>query len=150
MPCSPSRPLALAALAVLLAACASSPQAAPSSPAPSPQAAPAPTPTPAPTPPTPAATSAAGIYDFTTTVQGMAVTGVVTVTMRDGRPGGTIATSATPEIPIRSATAEGQKVTVTGDSPDGDVVLEFNMNGQDFNGTWWYGGQSGSLTGRRR
>ena len=148
---SPSRPLARATVLLLLAGCASSPQAAPPqpspSPSPSPQAAPASAPAPT---PTPAPASAAGVYDFTTSVQGTTVTGVVTVTARDGRTGGTIATSATPEIPVRSATVEGRKVTVTGDSPDGEVVLEFNMSGQDFSGTWWYGGQSGSLTGRRR
>ncbi len=140
-----SRSLALPVVAVLLAACASSPQAAPrATPAPSPQAtAPAPAPAPAPV-------SAAGVYDFSTNVQGMTVTGVVTVTMTDGRAGGTIATSATPEVPIKSVTVEGQKVTVVADSPDGAVSLEFNMNGQDFTGTWWYGGESGSLTGRKR
>ena len=149
-----SRSLALPVVAVLLAACASSPQAASPSPAPAPapstQAAPAPTPAPAPapTPATPA--SAAGIYDFSTTVQGTTVTGVVTVTMSDGRAGGTVATSATPEVPIKAVTVEGQKVTITADSPDGEVVLEFNMSGQDFSGTWWYGGQSGALTGRKR
>ena len=74
----------------------------------------------------------------------------VTVTMANGRAGGTIATSATPEIPIRSVTVEGQKVTVSAESPDGDAVLEFNMSGQDFTGTWWFGGQTGSLTGRKR
>lgn len=153
-----SRSLALPVVALLLAACSSSPQAAPRTspaPAPSPQAAtpapapaPAPAPVPAPTPSTP--TSAAGIYDFSTTVQGTTVTGVATVAMENGRPSGTIATSATPEVAIKNATVEGQKVTVVADSPDGEIVLEFNMNGQDFTGTWWYGGQSGSLTGRKR
>lgn len=143
MPRSLVRPL----VALLLAACASSPQAAPASPATAAAASAAATPAPA---PTPAAASAAGIYDFTTTVQGATVSGVVTVTMANGRAGGTIATSATPEIPIRSVTVEGQKVTVSAESPDGDAVLEFNMSGQDFTGTWWFGGQTGSLTGRKR
>ena len=70
--------------------------------------------------------------------------------MASGRAVGTIATSATPEVPISNAIVEGQKVTVTAASPDGDIVLEFNMSGQDFSGTWWYGGESGSLTGRKR
>lgn len=146
MPRSSSHPLVGSVAALLLAACASSPQAAPAStPAPQPAAAAAPA-APAPT----AAASAAGVYDFTTNVQGMAVTGVVTVTMANGRAGGTIATSATPEIPIRSVTVEGQKVTVGADSPDGEVTLEFTMAGQEFTGTWWYAGQSGSMTGRKR
>jgi hypothetical protein len=141
------RSLVRPAVALLLAACASSPQAAPPTPAPAPSPAAAPAPAPA---PAPAAASAAGIYDFTTSVQGTAVSGVVTVTMANGRAGGTIATSATPEIPIKAVTVEGPKVTVTADSPDGEAVLEFTMNGQDFSGTWWFGGQSGSLTGRKR
>ena len=146
------RSLLAPSLAILLAACASSPQAAPpaatATPQPAVAAAPPASPAPAPTPPS--AASAAGVYDFRTSVQGMEVTGVVTVTMTNGTAGGTISTSATPDVPIRSVTVDGQTVTVSADSPDGDVTLAFVMSGQDFTGTWWYGGQSGSLSGRKR
>ena len=140
-------------LAALVAACAQSPQAAPApTPTPSPSAG-APTPAPAPTPtpaPTPAPTSAAGLYDFTTVVQGDQVTGTITIVADGDRYSGTIATSATPEIPICSVTMEGQVITVTATSPDGEVVMQLTMQGQEFTGTWSYAGQSGTMTGRKR
>jgi len=131
--------------AALLAACAQSPQAAPG-PAPSPApavSAPAPTPAPAPA-------SAAGLYDFTTVVQGDQVTGTITIVAEGDRYSGTIATSATPEIPISSVTMEGQVINVTATSPDGEVVMQLTMQGQEFTGTWSYAGQSGTMTGRKR
>lgn len=139
------------ALVVALAACASSPQAAPAGPMASPQpaaAATAPPPAPTSMPATPA--SAVGVYDFTTNVQGMAVTGVVTITSQGGAVGGTIATSATPDVPIKTVAVDGQKITVAADSPDGEVTIEMTMDGQEFTGQWWYAGQSGSLRGRKR
>ena len=147
------RHLAAPLLAALVAACAQSPQAAPApTPTPSPSAgAPTPAPTPTPTPaPTPTPTSAAGLYDFTTVVQGDQVTGTITIVADGDRYSGTIATSATPEIPISSVTMEGQVITVTATSPDGEVVMQLTMQGQEFTGTWSYAGQSGTMTGRKR
>ena len=142
--------------AVALAACAQSPQAAPSpspTPAPStagPTPAPAPAPTPTPTPAPAPAPSAAGAYDFSTTVQGQQVTGTITIVDEGGRLGGTIVTSATPELAIKAVMVNGNVITVTGDTPDGEVAMEMTMNGADFTGTWSYGGQSGSMSGRKR
>ena len=144
--------LLVSALAVALAACASSLQAAPAGPSSSPQPAAAPAAAPPPaattTPATPA--SAVGVYDFSTNVQGMAVTGVVTITSQGSALGGKISTSATPDVPITSVTVEGQKIVVAAESPDGDVTIEMVMTGQDFTGQWWYAGQSGPLSGRKR
>jgi hypothetical protein len=148
------RHLAAPLLAALVAACAQSPQAAPApAPTPSPSAGapttPAPAPAPAPTP-APAPASAAGLYDFTTVVQGDQVTGTITIVAEGDRYSGTIATSATPEIPISSVTMEGQVINVTATSPDGEVVMQLTMQGQEFTGTWSYAGQSGTMTGRKR
>ena len=141
------RTLSALVATLALAACAQSPQASPTS-----QPTPAATPTPRTTPPpapTPAAT-AAGIYDFSTNVQGQEVTGTVTITGSPGSYGGSIVTTATPEIPIKSVTMEGQAITVTADTPDGEVVFQMTMEGMDFSGSWSYAGQSGTMRGRKR
>lgn len=141
------RPLVVALAAATLAACAQSPQAAGPTPSPAPAPSPAATPAPA---PAPQPTSAVGVYDFSLSAEGQEVQGTVTITQDGDRYGGTIETSATPTIPISSVAVEGQVVTVSASSPDGEAVLTFRMNGLDFTGSWAYGGMSGPLQGRKR
>ena len=148
-----SRSLPFLALLVLSAACASSGQQSPagSTPAPSPAAQPAAQPAAPPATPQPAALNPVGVYDFSTSVQGTEVTGTVTITGADGRYGGSVVTSATPEAPIKSVSVAGQTITVVIPAPDGnDGVLEMKLDGAAFTGSWSYGGQGGSLSGRRR
>ena len=125
---------------VLLAACA-------------PAATSAGDPVPAPTAPPAVATSAAvnpvGTFEFTTSVNGDMVTGSVEVTGSSGAYGGTIRTSATPDIPVTGVTVNGQQMVVTADTPDGELTITMNFTGNNFTGGWTLGGGSGELRGQR-
>jgi hypothetical protein len=126
---------------VLLAACA-------------PAATSAGDPVPAPTTAPPAVTTAAavnpvGTFEFTTSVNGDMVTGSIEVTGNAGAYGGTIRTSATPDIPVRGVTVNGQQMVVTADTPDGELVLTLNFTGNNFTGGWTLGGGSGEMRGQR-
>ena len=140
------RSVALLALLLLATGCASSAQQSPSTPAP---AAPAPQPA-AQQAARPAALDPVGVYDFSTSAQGTDVSGTVTITGANGRYGGTVATTATPEMPIKSVSVAGQTITVVIGAPDGDGVLEMKMDGAALTGTWSFGGMNGTLTGRKR
>jgi hypothetical protein len=111
-------------------------------------------PTPAPTAPPAVATAAAvnpvGTFEFTTSVNGDMVTGSIEVTGNPGAYGGTIRTSATPDIPVRGVTVNGQQMVVTADTPDGELGLTLNFNGNNFSGGWTLGGGSGEMRGQRR
>ena len=114
--------------------------------------------TPAPTTP-PAAPAAAapvdpiGNFDFATNVEGMGpVTGTITVAKAESGTGytGSLATTATETVPVRDVKVEGQKMTVTAETPDGPVVFILEFKGDDFTGTWSYAGMTGNHTGKRR
>jgi hypothetical protein len=91
-----------------------------------------------------------GRYEFSTSVQGQAITGGVEISGTPGSYTGRITTSITPPLPISSVTVEGQSMIVTGMTPDG--VLTFRMNFSDatsFTGGWELDGDTGQLTGRK-
>lgn len=127
-------------LAAFAAACSGTPQ--PQEPAPARDV----------TPPPPAAVDPVGVFDFTTTVEGMgAVNGTITITKNPaGGYGGTIGTNVTETITIRTVTVDGQKVNVVADTPDGPITFTMEFTGNDFTGTWTLGGMSGVHTGKRR
>lgn len=92
----------------------------------------------------------AGTYDFNTTVDGTAVTGVVTITRGTGGYTGTITTNVTDPITIDQVTAEGNRITVIALTPDGALTFTMDFSGDDFSGTWTLGEMSGTHTGKRR
>lgn len=103
------------------------------------------------TPAAPAAVDPVGIFDFTTTVEGMAVTG--TLTIRRGAAGafeGSIATNITETIPVRTVTVTGQRMNVIADTPDGPITMVLEFTGNDFSGTWEGTGMAGTHSGKRR
>ena len=91
-----------------------------------------------------------GTFDFSTTVDGTAVSG--TIEIRSGSSGytGTISTNVTEPVPITAVTVEGQVVTVAASAPDGPINFTMTFTGDDFTGGWTYAGMSGELTGNRR
>ena len=102
------------------------------------------------TPEQPAALDPVGMYDFSTSLDGTPVTGTITITKTTSGYGGSIATSVTETIAVRSVTVEGQKLTVLADAPDGAVTFVIELNGDEFAGIWTYAGMSGTHTGTRR
>jgi hypothetical protein len=130
------------AILALTTACAHSPQAAPRPTAPAPAASPSVTPA--------AALDPVGVYDFSTMIEGDQVTGTITITGSPGAYGGTISSSATPDMPIRSVTVSDSTITVTADTDNGELVSRFTLTGQDLSGEWTVGDMSGTTKGRKR
>ncbi|HEX8392843.1 MAG TPA: hypothetical protein VF665_10845 [Longimicrobium sp.] len=96
-----------------------------------------------------AAVNPVGAYSFATMVGGDNVTGTIEISGTPGAYTGRIVSSALPELPVRSATANGQQLTINAETPQGPVVMVFNFTGMEFTGTWSLGGDGGPLTGRR-
>lgn len=129
------------AAAALCGACASAPAAQPAAPPPAPviQA-----------PALPAPVDAVGVFDFTTSVEGNVLAGTLTVVKTDAGYGGSVTTNMTEPIPVRDVVVEGQKLTVTGETPDGPLTFTMEFKGDDFSGTWSLAGMSGTHQGKRR
>jgi hypothetical protein len=90
-----------------------------------------------------------GTYEFATEVNGDAVTGTMEITGTPGAYAGRVVTLRFPEFTVRSASAEGQVLTVVAATPTGDVTFRMAFTGQTFAGTWSLGGDTGPVTGRR-
>ena len=99
---------------------------------------------------TPAPVDPVGTFDFSTTVEGSIVNGVVTITKTDTGFGGSISTNVTETIPVCGAVVDGQKLTVTAEAPEGPIAFVMEFQGDDFSGTWTMATMSGTHTGKRR
>lgn len=102
-----------------------------------------------PEPEAPAAMDLAGSYTFSTTVQGMGVTGQMRITGAPGAYQGAAYSDVTGEIPLRDITVEGNVATVIGDTPDGPVEIRMVFDGDTFTGSWAMAGDGGAIQGRR-
>ncbi|HEY0018524.1 MAG TPA: hypothetical protein VGC13_19610 [Longimicrobium sp.] len=128
------RATAFAAL-LLTAACATASGATPGA---TPAAAPA------------TALDPAGTYTFSSAFRGQTFEGVVRIAPDErGGYAGTVTTPFTGEMPVRSVDVQGSRVRVTATGRAGDAVLEMDVRGSDFSGTWTYGPSTGQMTGRR-
>lgn len=94
--------------------------------------------------------SPAGLYDFTTEVEGQAVTGTVEITGTEGSYAGWVRTTITEPIPITSVTIKTDTMTVVAQSPDAPVTMIFTFQGNDFVADWEYAGQTGVARGSKR
>lgn len=120
---------------LLTAACATAPGANPGA---APAAAPA------------TALDPAGTYTFSSEFRGQAFEGMVRIVRaQDGGYAGTVTTPFTGEMPVRAVDVQGSRVRVTAAGRAGDAVMEMEMRGADFSGTWTYGPSTGQMTGRR-
>lgn len=102
------------------------------------------------TPPGPPPFNPVGTFEFETELNGSPLTGTVEVTGQEDAYGGTLRTSATPDLPIAGVAVEGNLMVVTADTPNGVVTLRMSFTGNDFIGRWELAGDSGPLAGRRR
>jgi hypothetical protein len=91
-----------------------------------------------------------GAFDFSTAVDGMPVTGTVTITGQGPQYGGSITTNVIEALPISTVTVEGQTVQIGATGPDGSLTFSMVFTGETFTGSWTYAGMQGTLTGRRR
>ena len=100
--------------------------------------------------PASASVNPVGRYEFTTSVQGQAVTGGMEIAGTAGAYTGQITTSITPPIPVTGVTATGQQMVITGNTPDGTLTIRMNFtDATAFTGGWELAGDSGAITGRR-
>lgn len=91
-----------------------------------------------------------GHYEFTTTVQGQAVTGAVHISGSPGAYTGQITNSMTPPLSVTGVTVDGREMVLTGPTRDGTFTVRLTFtDATNFTGTWAMSGDSGSLTGRR-
>jgi hypothetical protein len=129
------------ALLLIAAGCAPAPAAAPSAmPAPAPQPAAAPA----------GVLNPVGKYEFTTSLQGQALTGAMEITGTPGAYKGRITTSATEPIEITAVTVNGREMVVTGETPDGTLTVRMTFtDGQSFTGGWSLAGDGATMTGHR-
>ena len=98
----------------------------------------------------PRAVDPVGMFDFSTHVDGTAVTGTISIEQSGNGHTGMITTSATEPVAISGVAVEGQQLTVTAQTPDGPVTMILVFTGNTFTGSWSYAGMSGTLTGQRR
>ena len=134
----------LIAAAVVLGACASSQEKAATTTTPTPNASAAVAVT-----PKPVAIDPAGVYEFSTIVDGQTVTGTLTITGAPGAYTGKIVTNMFPEIPVTGAKVEEKTVIATGSMPDGELTIRMVMDGNQFTGRWELGGETGEFNGKK-
>jgi hypothetical protein len=92
-----------------------------------------------------------GMFDFTTSVEGQSFAGVIQIRRTEaGSLTATLSTDVTGSIPLPRVTITEQRLTLSGDTPDGQLTVNMDMRGAEFTGNWTMGGLAGSLTGRRR
>lgn len=94
----------------------------------------------------------AGTYDFTTTVQGTTVRGVLTITRVDQGFTGNLTTDVTGYLPFGSITFEGRHGVMRATTPQGEMVMRIEFVDENrFQGGWELtDGISGGATGTRR
>lgn len=99
--------------------------------------------------PEPRAPELAGVYTFSTMVQGMPVDGQMRITGEPGAYGGSLYSQFTGELVFTSVTQTGNAVTLLAETPDGPVEIQVVMEGQTFTGDWAMGQQGGSIQGQK-
>ena len=91
----------------------------------------------------------AGTYEFSTVVDGQAVTGTMTITGAPGAYTGKIVTNMFPEIPVIGAKVEEKTVIATASMPDGELTIRMLMDGHQFTGRWELAGETGEFNGKK-
>lgn len=90
-----------------------------------------------------------GIYDYTTEVQGMEMTGTMTITEADGVYSGLVSSDMGP-ILLGDFSIDGMEVTCVGEAPDMVVFFLLIFDEGTFTGDWDADGMSGAISGTKR
>jgi hypothetical protein len=98
----------------------------------------------------PAPLDPVGTYDFAAVVDGQTVPGTIRISAAESGYGGIVTTGVYGETRISQIEVVGNRMRIIVGSPEGDAVLELDMDGQSFTGTWALGGMSGALSGTKR
>ena len=92
-----------------------------------------------------------GDFEYTTTVDGQPMSGVISITRKENVLGGKILSEVMPEIPITGVTVEARKVTIKATIPDGELTIVLNFEDDNkFAGNWALGDQGGAIAGKRK
>lgn len=91
-----------------------------------------------------------GEYQLSMTDAGQSRKATMTVTGTPGQYGGKIKADERPEVAISTLTVSADQVTVTGDIPQGMLVLRFRVVGDSVSGDWSLRGQGGRFAGKHR
>lgn len=91
----------------------------------------------------------AGTYDYSASLEGMVISGTMTIDGTDGAYGGRMLSDIAPPIPINSVVVEGQAITIEASGPEGPLTIQLTASGSSVAGTWSMGGMSGSFSGNK-
>ncbi len=91
-----------------------------------------------------------GDYQLSMIDAGQSRNATMAVTGTPGQYGGKINADQRPEVAISTLTVSAQQVTVTGDIPQGMLVLRFRVVGDSVSGDWSLRGQGGRFAGKHR
>ncbi len=94
---------------------------------------------------------AAGIYNYSTDVDGTVVSGQLVIEGEAGSYSGKLTSDMFPSIPISSITVEDSTIIIEAEAPDGmgNLRIQLDMDGTSFSGSWSAGGMGGSLNGTK-
>ncbi len=117
----------------------------------SPTQAPAPADAPPPAPAQQEALDPVGTYTFSTTFQGMTVSGRIIIRGEPENYTGMVEpTEGPPPVEIYAVMVEGQKITVYADAGGDDLIMTMEFaGGSSYTGSWMLGFDGGELTGEK-
>lgn len=90
-----------------------------------------------------------GSYQYSAGVEGMTMSGTMTIEGAEGAYSGSLRSEMFPAVPINSVVVVGQAVTIEASGPQGPLTLEFVVTDDALMGTWAMGGMTGSFTGTK-
>ena len=91
-----------------------------------------------------------GVYDFTTSLDGQPLTGMITITGSPGSYSGSISTDMMGTVALRSFSVDGMDLMFMADLPDATVSFFLTFEGDSFTGEWDAGGMTGFMSGSKR
>ena len=101
-------------------------------------------------PPAPVTVDPTGEYDITFTDDGATRSGTMVVTGRPGEYTGQVNPENRPAVAISALAASGSQVIITGNIPQGVLLIRFRLTGDSLRGDWSLRNDGGRVTGVKR